>query len=281
MIVTEGLGKAYGSRWALRDCTLTVPAGSIVALVGRNGAGKTTLLRMLAGLSAPSAGRAEVAGVPVGQARRTVAFVGQDKPLYRGLTVAETLRLGAALNPGWDAAAARFRLAGLPLGRRVGRLSGGQRTQVAIALALGKRAPVLLLDEPMADLDPVARDELMRELLGGAAGTGTTLVLSSHVVTELAGVVDHLVLVNDGRLQLDGDLDALLDAHKLLIGPAELAGRVGPHRVVSRSVTGRQASVLVRTAGPVHDPRWLVRDVGLPDLVVAYLRDGTGLREAA
>jgi ABC-2 type transport system ATP-binding protein len=270
VIRTHDLGRSFQGRWALRHCTVTLPTGSVTALVGLNGAGKTTLLRLLAGLSRPTEGALDTAG--------QVAFVGQDKPLYRGFTVADTLRLGASLNAGWDQARAERRLqsAGVPLGKRVGRLSGGQRTQVAVALALGKRAPVLLLDEPMADLDPVARDELMRELLGECAEEGTTLVLSSHVVAELADTCDHLVLLNDGRLQLAGEIATLLDGHRLLVGPADASPadqKLGPHAVVRSSTVGRQANVLVRTSGPVHDPRWQVHEVGLAELVVAYLRD--------
>ncbi len=264
-VTAEGVGKAYRGQWALRDCSFQLPAGSVTALVGRNGAGKTTLLRMVAGLARPTEGQVLVGGHRVGEpaALGRVAFVGQDRPLYRGFTVAELCRLGARLNAGWDAAAAeqRIRAAGVDPGQRAGRLSGGQRTQVALALALGKRAEVLLLDEPVADLDPIARDELMRGLMTLAAETEVTLVLSSHVVAELVDVCDHLLLVTDGRLRLAADIPTLLDGHRLLVGPAAAApvgNRLGPHRVLRSSVTGRQASVLVQSAGPVHDPRWQV-----------------------
>ncbi|MCT4356972.1 ABC transporter ATP-binding protein [Streptomyces sp. Je 1-79] len=263
---TEGLGKRYGRRgpgWALRECTLALPAGRVCALVGPNGAGKSTLLALAAGLLRPTEGTVRA------PAREHLAYVAQDKPLYPQLTVAETLRMGRELNPGrWDGAVAERIAADLDPGARIRTLSGGQRTRVALALALGKRPELLLLDEPMADLDPLARHRLMGVLMADAAERGTTVVMSSHILGELEGACDHLLLVDDGRVRLDGAIDDLLAAHVLLRGPvADLA----PHTVVESRTTGRQLTALVRREGRVEGP-WQTSPPSLEDLVLAHLR---------
>jgi ABC-2 type transport system ATP-binding protein len=271
-----GLGKRYRRTWALRDCSVALPEGRVVALVGPNGAGKTTLLHLAVGLLAPTVGEVRVFGVPPAnrpQVLARVGFLAQDKPLYSGFTVAEMLRYGARLNPGWDQKVAdrwleRFHL---PPDRRVGQLSGGQRTQLALALALAKRPRLLLLDEPMADLDPLVRHDLTRLLMETVAEDGLTVVLSSHVLAELATVCDYLVLLAVGSVQLAGDTEELLAGHKLLVGPRRDPPRAGPHQVVAASHTDRQTTLLVRAVGPVHDP-WAVHDVGLEQLVLAYMR---------
>jgi ABC-2 type transport system ATP-binding protein len=273
----SGLGKRYRHTWALRDCSLELPEGRVVALVGPNGAGKTTLLQLAVGLLAPTAGEIRVFGAPPAnrpQVLARIGFLAQDKPLYQGFTVAETLRFGERLNPGWDHAVAdrwldRF---DLPPDRRVGQLSGGQRTQLALALALAKRPRLLLLDEPMADLDPLVRHDLTRLLMEAVAAEGLTVVLSSHVLAELATVCDYLVLVAVGRVQLAGDTEELLAGHKLLVGPRRDPPTAGPHQIVAASHTQRQTTLLVRVVGPVHDPSWAVHDVGLEQLVLAYMR---------
>jgi len=274
-----GLGKRYGRRWGLRDCTFAVPPGRVVALVGANGSGKTTLLRTIAGLTRPTTGAVRIDGVPTHrrEALSRIAYVGQAKPLYSGFTVAEMVRFGAATNPAFDehGTADRLRTFGIPLDRTVRRLSGGQRTQVAIALALGKRADVVLLDEPMADLDPLARTALLGELMATVDERGCTVLLSSHALTELADVCDALLLVNDGTLQVSGLIDDLVGGHRLLVGPVEAysgSGRVGAHPVVSVRTTERQATVLVRWVDEPVDPRWAVHDVTLTDVVLAHLR---------
>jgi ABC-2 type transport system ATP-binding protein len=249
----------------------------VVALVGPNGAGKTTLLHLAVGLLAPTVGEVRVCGAPPASGFETLARVGflaQDKPLYSGFTVAEMLRYGARLNPGWDQTTAdrwveRF---GLPPDRRVGQLSGGQRTQLAVALTLAKRPRLLLLDEPMADLDPLVRYDLARLLMETVAAEGLTVVVSSHVLAELASICDYLVLLATGRVQLAGDTEALLAGHKLLVGRYRDPPRAGPHQVVAASHTDRQSTLLVRVAGPVRDPAWAVHDVGLEQLVLAYMR---------
>ncbi|MEU8616236.1 ABC transporter ATP-binding protein [Streptomyces sp. NPDC048623] len=267
----EGLGIRYGGRarpWALRDCDLTVPAGRVCALVGPNGAGKSTLLTLAAGLLRPTEGT--ITAPP----REKLAYVAQDKPLHPRLSVADTLRMGRELNPGrWDEAAARRVLADtLAPDTLVRALSGGQRTRVALALALGKRPELLLLDEPMADLDPLARHQLMGLLMADAAERGTTIVMSSHILTELEGACDHLLLLAGGRIRLAGEVDELLTAHALLTGPvADLA----PHTVVDSRTTGRQLTALIRRDGPVDGP-WEVTSPSLEDLLLAHLRTFEG-----
>lgn len=268
VIEATGLGMRYRRRddaWALKDCTFALPAGRVVAVVGPNGAGKSTLLTLAAGLARPTEGR--ITAPP----RERLAYVAQEKPLYGQLTVAETLRMGRELNPEhWDQAVAERVVAAGPLSAkaRVRSLSGGQRTRLALALALGKRPEVLLLDEPMADLDPLARHELMGTLMADAAERGTTVVMSSHILTELEGACDHLLLVQDGRIRLDGSIDELLAAHSLLRGPV---GDLAPHTVVDARTTGRQLTALIRREGPV-DASWEITEPSLEELLLAHLR---------
>ncbi|MFD8210981.1 ABC transporter ATP-binding protein [Streptomyces sp. NPDC059695] len=277
VIRAEGLGLRYrrrGRAWALRDCTFTVPAGRIVAVVGPNGAGKSTLLAVAAHLLRPTEGLIEA------PEWGRVAYVAQDKPLYGSLTVAETLRMGRELNPDrWDQAVAEELVAAGPLdpNARVRSLSGGQRSRLALALALGKRPEVLLLDEPMADLDPLARHELMGALMADAAERGTTVVMSSHVLTELEGTCDHLLLVHDGGIRLDGPIDELIAAHTLLTGPV---GDLAPHAVVDSRITGRQLTALVRREGPVDGP-WDATTPSLEELLLAHLRASRTLEGAS
>ncbi|WP_144127620.1 ABC transporter ATP-binding protein [Catellatospora sichuanensis] len=273
------LSKRYGRHWALRDCTLTIPAGRVAALVGPNGSGKTTLLHLAVGLLRPTDGQVEVFGAAVGhdaQALTRVAFLAQEKPLYRNFRVREMLRFGRDLTPRWDGDLARQRLEELeiPLDRKVGRLSGGQQTQVALTLALAKQPSLLVLDEPLADLDPLARHDVTRHLMAAVAETGMTVLLSSHVVPDLEDTCDWLVVLNRGRVQVSGDIGALLESHHLLIGPADSAEAVAAgHQVVTRHTAGRQTSMLVRGSEPAADPRWIGRPLGLEELVLTYLRD--------
>ena len=277
-IEAAALGKRFGRRgargaWALRDCSFRLPAGRVCAVVGPNGAGKSTLLALAAGLLAPTEGTFTVLGTRPGAARTRVGFVAQDKPLYPQLTVAETLRMGADLNPGhWDAPTAERIVAGgdLDPGSRIRSLSGGQRTRVALALALGKRPELLLLDEPMADLDPLARHELMGVLMAEAADHGTTIVMSSHVVAELEDSCDHLLLIGGGRVRLAGDIDDLLEAHVRVSAPAETV--LDPHTVVESRTTGRQLSALIRPAGPLA-AGWQTAAPSLEELLLAHLRN--------
>ncbi|MGW7071589.1 ABC transporter ATP-binding protein [Streptomyces sp. NPDC054855] len=273
-IEAAALAKSYGRRGhALRDCSFRLPAGRICAVVGPNGAGKSTLLALAAGLLRPTEGTLAVLGTDPAAARERVAYVAQDKPLYPQLSIADTLRLGAELNPGrWDAALAGrvVREGDLDPKLRVRTLSGGQRTRVALALALGKRAELLLLDEPMADLDPLARHQLMGTLMAEAAEHGTTVVMSSHIVGELAESCDHLLLVSGGRVRLGGGIDDLVAAHALVTGrrPAE---ELAPHTVVESRATGRGLTALIRPDGPI-DEGWDVEEPSLEELLLAHLR---------
>ncbi|MFF4012337.1 ABC transporter ATP-binding protein [Streptomyces sp. NPDC001717] len=271
VIEAEGLGKRYGRRggWALRDCSFRLPEGRVCALVGPNGAGKSTLLMLAAGLVLPTEGTLRTAP------RETLAYVGQDKPLYPQLTVDETLRMGRELNPGrWDAETVqRIVDAGaLAPHAKVRTLSGGQRTRVALALALGKRPDLLLLDEPMADLDPLARHQLMGTLMADAADNGTSVVMSSHILTELEGACDHLLLADGGRIRLSGPIEEVGAAHRLLTGPAAASADLAAHTVVESRTTGRQITALVRPRGPVDSGTWQTSHPSLEELLLAHLR---------
>jgi ABC-2 type transport system ATP-binding protein len=277
-IRTQRLGKRYGSTWALRDCTLEVPAGSVTALVGPNGAGKTTLLQIIVGLSRATSGAIEVYGSDpqsdAGVVLPRIGFVAQDHPLYSGFTVAETLKVGRKLNPTWDDEIARRRieLVGLPLGRKVGKLSGGQQAQVALTLALAKRPDLLVLDEPVASLDPLARREFLQSLMEAVSEGGVTVVLSSHIVADLERVCDHLVILSRACTQLAGPIDEIVAQHRLLTGPrAEIAEIARRHEVVTERHSERQTSLLVRANGHVYDASWELHEVDLEEIVLAYL----------
>ncbi|MFB7944029.1 ABC transporter ATP-binding protein [Kitasatospora phosalacinea] len=211
MIEARGVGRRFRRHWALRECTLEVPTGRTVGLVGPNGAGKSTLLHLVVGLLRPSAGELRVSGPEPGRPPR-IGFVGQDAPVHRSLTVAEHLVLGARLNTGWEAGWARRRTdeLGLDPGRRAGRLSGGQRAQLALTLALAKRPDLLVLDEPVAALDPLARQEFLDRLAQARAEFGPTVLLSSHLISDLARDCDHLVVLGRGRVRVAGPLEELL-----------------------------------------------------------------------
>jgi ABC-2 type transport system ATP-binding protein len=276
---TTNLSKRYGRKnWALQDATLRLPAGRVAALVGPNGAGKTTLLHLAVGLLSPTGGAVRVCGFdPVEQTKEVlprIGFVAQDHPLYKGFSVADTLTLGRKLNPRWDndLALRRLQRLGIPLDREVGKLSGGQQAQVALALALGKRPDLLLLDEPLASLDPLARREFLRTLMEATAEGGLTVLLSSHIIADLERVCDYIIILSASHVQLTGEIDEIVRTHKLLVGPrADPAAIASIHNVVEASHTARQTSLLVRLNGAVFDPSWEVRDVSLEDIVLAYL----------
>ncbi len=272
------LSKRYGRTWALQDCTFALPAGRVAALVGPNGAGKTTLLHLSMGLLEPTAGSVQVFGlaptVQVGEALPRLGFVAQDHPLYKGFKVEELLTLGRKLNPRWDDALARARMQklGIPLNRRAGKLSGGQQAQVALVLALAKRPDLLLLDEPLASLDPLARREFLRTLMDAVAETGLTVLLSSHIIGDLERVCDYLIILSASHVQLAGDIQEIGQAHKRLIGPRQdVEALASVHTVIEASHTERQTTLLVRANGPIFDPAWTVEEVSLEDVVLAYL----------
>jgi len=277
VIQTRGLSKRYRRVTALSEATVTVPEGRISALIGPNGAGKTTLLRLLSGLARPTGGDLEVLGGAPRQDPAFLAdigFLAQEIPLYRRLTAEDHIGAGAHLNPRWDAASVRQRLGNLaiPLDQAVGTLSGGQRAQVALALTLAKRPRLLLLDEPVAALDPLARRHFLATLAEAVAVGGLTVVLSSHLVADLERVCDHLILLAASRVQLCGDIDTVLAGHQVLVGPRKDTTAIEQaHTLVQAVCTARQTTLLVRLNGPVIDPAWEATDVGLEELVLAYM----------
>jgi len=277
VIAASGLGKQYRRTWALRDCALAIPGGHVVGLVGPNGAGKTTLLRLATGMLTPTRGTIEVLGQrpaagPAQLAR--VGFVAQDTAVYARLTVADHLRLGAWLNPGWDDDLARQRIGQLALNpkRRAGSLSGGQRAQLALTVAMAKRPELLILDEPVASLDPLARREFLQGLMETVAEQQVSVVLSSHLISDIERVCDYLIVLTGSRVRLAGETEELLATHHRLSGPRR-DPRTLPASwdVIEASHAGKQSTLLVRTAEPVLDPAWTVRPVTLEDMVLAYM----------
>jgi ABC-2 type transport system ATP-binding protein len=282
VLETRGLGKRYRRLWALTDCTLSIPAGHVAGLVGPNGAGKTTLLHLATGLLAPTSGNIEVlGGRPAADPEQLarVGFLAQDTPVYAGMSVADHLRLGAHMNPGWDAQMARDRIGelGLDPAQKAGKLSGGQRAQLALTLAIAKRPELLILDEPVASLDPLARREFLQDLMETVADQETSVVLSSHLVADLERVCDYLIVLCASRVQIAGEVDKLLATHHLLTGPRrDPATLPAGQQVIQASHTDRQTTVLVRTDAPIHDPAWNTSQVGLEDLVLAYMSEAAG-----
>jgi ABC-2 type transport system ATP-binding protein len=290
VIETTGLGRCYGKAWALRDCTLALPEGSLAALVGPNGAGKSTLMNMTVGLTVPTEGTATVLG---GQATGSpaalddIAFMAQDAPVYKNLSVADMLHLTRNLNRRFDEAAARARLGdlGIPLQKKTGKLSGGQQAQVALTVALARRPRLLILDEPLSALDPLARQDFLATVMTAMTDDGLSVLLSSHALAELERVADYLIVLGGGQLRIEGEVDDLLAAHQVLTGPAADADRLaGQLSVVQAKRAGAQAHLLVRDSGPADrtvPPGWESHPVGLEELVLAYLRSAGAASSAA
>jgi ABC-2 type transport system ATP-binding protein len=287
---TDRLGRRYGRVWGLRDCTFEVPAGAVAGLVGPNGAGKTTLLEMIIGLLEPTEGQVSVFGA-ASHAHHTdtlarVGYVAQDHPLYRDFSVADLFHLGRAMNPNWDQelALARADALGIPLKRKAKGLSGGQRAQVSLTMALAKRAPLLVLDEPVSSLDPIARQEFTREVTAAAAGTGLTVIISSHVVSELERLCDWLIVLAGGHVQLAGPAGALIAAHRLFTVPRATPDAELPGRVIHRTDSDQHSAVLVRTE-PGHlkvraGTGWQAGPVSFEQLVMGYLQRAPGAATA-
>jgi ABC-2 type transport system ATP-binding protein len=277
------LGKRYRHKWALSDCTLSIPQGHVVGLVGPNGSGKSTLLNLAAGLLSPSAGRLDVlGGTPARDATALgrVGFVAQDPPVYSAFSVHDHLRFGAHLNPHWDAELAKHRVEdlGLDPSQRAGKLSGGQRAQLALTLAIAKRPELLLLDEPVASLDPLARRGFLRILMETVADQEVSIVLSSHLVSDIERVCDYLIVLSDSRVQVAGEVDDLVGSHHRLIGArCDPDGYPANQEVIDASHTGRQSSFIVRSHGPVLEEAWTIEPVSLEDLVLAYMARGKHL----
>jgi ABC-2 type transport system ATP-binding protein len=277
VLQAEGLSKRYGRRQALSDCTLAIPPGRVVGLVGPNGAGKTTLLHIAVGLLAPTAGRIEVLGGQPASGTAQLArvgFVAQDAPTYAGLSVADHLRFGAHTNPGWDQQLADERIGklGLDPSQKAGKLSGGQRAQLALTLAIAKRPELLILDEPVSSLDPLARREFLQGLMAHVADHGAGVILSSHLVSDLERVCDYLIVLVDSRVRVAGEVDDLLASHFRLTGARrDLAELPAGAEVIEDSHTDRQSTLIVRSTAPLDDPSVTVEQLTLEDLVLAYM----------
>jgi ABC-2 type transport system ATP-binding protein len=281
VIEAHALGKSYGSTRALQNCTLAIPDGHVVALVGPNGAGKSTLLNLVVGLATPTTGEVTVLGGRTAgslPALDQIAFVAQDTPLYKNLSASDLLHVTRNLNHRFDQRYAEHRMGelGIPLQQKAGKMSGGQQAQLALTLALARRPRLLVLDEPMAKLDPLARHDFMATVMTAVADDGVSVVLSSHVLAELERVADYLVLLSKGCVQVAGEVDDLLGRHRLLTGPGSGPERHAHHSdVVHASSAASQAHLLVRcnaTSDPVP-PGWEAHSVTLEELVLAYLRE--------
>jgi ABC-2 type transport system ATP-binding protein len=278
-IETKGLGKRYRSFWALKDCSINVPKGSVSALVGPNGAGKTTLLKLLVSLSRQSAGNAVVLGLSPSQDSAYISEIGylaQEIPMYSRLSADEHIKLGAHLNSNWDSELAKARLSELsiPLDRPVGKLSGGQRAQVALGLALAKKPKLLLLDEPVAALDPLARIDFLKSLAQAVtdAEGELTVVMSSHLLADLERVCDHIVILASGETQLCEDIETTLKSHKLLVGKRQDVANSDDFTIIQQTHTARETTLLVRLNNKgYHDSRWHMRDVDIEEIVLAYM----------
>jgi ABC-2 type transport system ATP-binding protein len=272
-----GLTKRYGRRPALSDCTLSIPAGHVVGLVGPNGAGKTTLLQIAVGMLPPTSGTIEVlGGQPASGAAQLarVGFVAQETPTYAGLSVADHLRFGAHTNPGWDQQLADDRITklGLDPSQKAGKLSGGQRAQLALTLAIAKRPDLLILDEPVSSLDPLARREFLQSLMAFIADHGASVILSSHLVSDLERVCDYLIVLVDSRVRIAGEVDDLLATHHRVTGARRDLDSLLPHvETIEESHTDRQSTLIVRSSTPIDDPAWTVEELTLEDLVLAYM----------
>jgi ABC-2 type transport system ATP-binding protein len=274
-LVTHGVGKRYRRRWALRDCTLAIPERAIVGLAGPNGAGKSTLLGLTVGLLAPTEGVVEVLGRDPRLEPEVLAgigYVARDAPLYQSFTVRDTIEFARATNPGWDHSIAGEFLSKLSSDDRVSALSAGEKARLALAVALGKRPALLLLDEPFARLDPLAAREFLRLLMDGVSELEATVVIASHVIADIERVSDHIVLLGDGHVRLEGSAEELIASHRLLTGAARPLGRIpGVREIIRERHSGRQMTLLVRIDGRVVDPSWSVDEIGLEDLLLAYM----------
>lgn len=276
-IETTDLTKRYGRRTALSECTVSIPTGKIVGLVGPNGAGKSTLLNLAVGLLEPSAGAIRVLGHRPAESPEQLArvgFVAKNTPVYAGMSVADHLRFGSWVNPTWDDAVATQRMEHLELDltQKVGTLSGGQRAQLALTMAIAKRPELLILDEPVASLDPLARREFLQALMSVVVEQGVSVILSSHLVADLERVCDYLVVLVSSRVQVAGEIEELLAAHHRLSAPRRDGLRLpGDWDVIEQNDADRQSTLIVRHDNPILDPTWMIERLSLEDLVLAYM----------
>ena len=280
VVETQTLTKRFGRHEALTQCTISIPAGHVVGLVGPNGAGKSTLMHLSVGLTQPTQGSIEVLGaVPADGADQLarVGFVSQDHATYAALSVGEHLKMGAHMNPRWDISLANRRIEqlGLDPRQRAGRLSGGQQAQLALTLALAKRPELLVLDEPVASLDPLARREFLEIIMESVAEEQISVILSSHLVADVERVCDYLVILVASRIALAGEVDDILASHHRLVGPAgDAAPLLANQEVIESHRLGRQMMLIVHSDGPVLDPSWVIEPLSLEDIVLAYMGQG-------
>lgn len=282
------LGQRYGAKWVLRGCSFELRPGAVTALIGPNGAGKSTLMSAAAGLHTPTEGRIEVNGSPVvaSPAHPDLAYLAQDKPLYPRYRVRDMLEIGRHLNARWDTAHADelVETAGLDRAQRVGTLSGGQRTRLALALVLARRPQVLLLDEPLADLDPLARLEVQQTLMTEVADTGMTVLMSSHILGEVVDLCEDVLVMGSGRITLAGEIDQVLASHRMLVGPgtsAEDLGFIPDGSIVDAQHAARQTTLLLnRPTGPLPEG-WTASEATLEEVIVAHLRTANSADRAA
>jgi len=277
-IQTKQLGKRYGSFWALENCDISVPEGSVSALVGPNGAGKSTLLKLLVGLSSASKGASEVLGKSPVQHEdflSDIGYLAQEIPLYKSLNARDHIAMGKNLNKRWDEklVVSRLKELNIPLDRPVGKLSGGQRAQVALALALAKKPKLLLLDEPVAALDPLARHDFLASLAQAVADGGLTVVMSSHLLADLERVSDHVIVLAAGQTQLCDDIETVLAEHKLLVGPREHAKALGDGvHVIHETFTPKQSTLLVRMSKGAKLPAHMLQhEPNIEEIILAYM----------
>jgi ABC-2 type transport system ATP-binding protein len=286
VLAARGLGKKYKKKWALSSCTLEIEPGHVTGLVGPNGAGKSTLLNIASGMLEPTTGTIEVCGGTPGSGPDQLAKVGyvaQNTPVYASLSIEDHLRLGAALNPKWDAGLAtrRIQRLGLDPKQHAGKLSGGQRAQLALTIGIAKRPELLLLDEPVASLDPLARREFLSDLMEAVAEHGLSVVMSSHLVADLERVCDQMIVLVASQVRIAGDVEELLATHHRLSGPRRDVDTLpADQHVISAKHTDRQTTVLVRTEAPILDPAWTVGALSLEDLVLEYMSNPVTARPA-
>ena len=286
IIEASGVGKRYGLKWALRDCTISIPKGKIVGLLGPNGAGKSTLLNLVAGVTTPNTGSIYVDGHKPGSSTthlNDIGFVGQDNPVYKHMSLRNHLRMGAWLNPRWDTKAAEQRLENLGLEPKqlAGSLSGGQRAQLSLVLATAKSPSLLLMDEPVASLDPLARREFLQTLMGMFSNSPMSIVLSSHTIEDVDRICDYLVILIDSNVQLSGGVSDILQTHARLSGPrCDTNTLHSSQEVIEETHTDRQTTVIVRTTERVLDPRWIATPVTIEDIALAYMKRAAGNRSS-
>lgn len=281
IVNSAALERRFGRKWALRDCTLTIPSGRVAALVGPNGAGKSTFLRLAAGLSRPTSGSISVLGETPGHENeallRRVGYLDQERPLYRGFRVDEMFRFGASTNPTWhmDTAHDYVDQLAIPLKARVGSLSGGQQAQVALTMCLAKQPDLLLLDEPAAALDPVAREDSLRLLMRQVAEHESTVVLSTHALSDVASICDYLVILSHSRVVLADDIEFILQSHRFITMPTGRSQLSDEVTVLDIRASADYVTHLVRLTMPLGEGKWEITEPTLEEIILPYLRLGT------